>query len=643
MLPPVESTADEHPPEPTSEPTPETRRWHLKLRGKVMVLLMFASLGPLLLASSINVNRSQDQFKRSVRGRYAEGARLTATAIGAVFERVASDLFQTGARLDLTRVQAEEARRRLDAGDLGVYLERHAGLDFLQSQSSAYLVVFMALADGRVFRVAPYHHLTRIPDLAGLPGFRANGQRPKTPLLGNLTDIIDAQRPRPVALEPLHDREGVWRGWLGVVLRTEVLSKLMEPLTRGSPDDAKTVWMLVDGEHRIAAHSDPVKVGREAPAEVLAATELTGELTLDGVDTLYSRAPVPETRWQVVLLREAALAYREVSVLHWILSAVIGLTLAFVLLLADYLAQVLLRPIHDLERGAQMMGAGALDYRIELATHATDELGHLARNFNEMGENLQRNRQSLRAYSRSLENAHAELDALVHGIRHDLKASLVGIQSGADGLTRRYGEVLGEDGRGLVDRITTTVSRVHLLADDLVRLVARERGRPEASRFALQDLLEEVRDALNGVVPGALLFEGPLPELEADRAQIRLVLLELVENGLRHNTSAVPQVRVTAEDEGLDWRIELTDNGVGVPPEARERIFEVFVQLDAEGHPEGSGTGLTVARRIAEEHRGQLTVEPAEMGSRFVLRLPKQPMLLTSPGYRITDGDRLRG
>ena len=72
------------------------------------------------------------------------------------------------------------------------------------------------------------------------------------------------------------------------------------------------------------------------------------------------------------------------------------LTFLFVLLLADYLAGLILRPIRELERGAQMIGAGALDY-IELASHRGDELGQLARSFNAMADNLQDTQSQIRA------------------------------------------------------------------------------------------------------------------------------------------------------------------------------------------------------------------------------------------------------
>ena len=129
------------------------------------------------------------------------------------------------------------------------------------------------------------------------------------------------------------------------------------------------------------------------------------------------------------------------------LIAVILLTILLVLFFADYLASVLLRPIHELERGAKMIGSGALHHRIRVDGHQHDELGRLASSFNQMGESLQTSEKKVRAYSRSLETAREELDALVDGIATDLKKSLRTVEAFASFLQEDYDVALGEDGQ----------------------------------------------------------------------------------------------------------------------------------------------------------------------------------------------------
>jgi signal transduction histidine kinase len=108
----------------------------------------------------------------------------------------------------------------------------------------------------------------------------------------------------------------------------------------------------------------------------------------------------------------------------------------------------------------------------------------------------------------------------------------------------------------------------------------------------------------------------------ADEVLIETALRNLIANAVRHNTSTPPQVHVEARAEDGGWRIEVTDNGVGIAPEDRERIFEAFSQ--ARGPTDGgSGLGLALVARVAERHRGRAFVEArAGGGSTFVLWLP---------------------
>ena len=130
-----------------------------------------------------------------------------------------------------------------------------------------------------------------------------------------------------------------------------------------------------------------------------------------------------------------------------------------------------------------MIGAGALDYRIELASHRGDELGQLARSFNAMADNLQDTQSQIRAYGRSLESAHQELDAMVYAITHDVRKSLRSITAYTRFLDTDFGEVLGAEGGEMLETISTNAKRITQLNDDLVSLVNAERDKAENEEF----------------------------------------------------------------------------------------------------------------------------------------------------------------
>jgi signal transduction histidine kinase len=109
-------------------------------------------------------------------------------------------------------------------------------------------------------------------------------------------------------------------------------------------------------------------------------------------------------------------------------------------------------------------------------------------------------------------------------------------------------------------------------------------------------------------------------EIDADEDLVRRMLMNLLENAVRH-TGVGTSIQVELKRQNGRIEIAVRDEGSGIPAEERDRIFERFVRL--ESAPGGAGLGLPIARWIAEAHGGSLTLaESSPAGSRFVVRLP---------------------
>jgi signal transduction histidine kinase len=173
---------------------------------------------------------------------------------------------------------------------------------------------------------------------------------------------------------------------------------------------------------------------------------------------------------------------------------------------------------------------------------------------------------------------------------------------------------------------------LHLIESllDIARLETR-RMPMNLTRFALPVLVSEVLQTFEATAQTAdvrliNLIAPQLPEVYADREQIRRVLFNLLDNALRHTPSG-GQVRLSAQLNGSErmLTVGVTDTGRGVPPELRKRIFEKFVQISGSavrGH-RGSGLGLTFCQLSIEAHGGKIWVESgAEGGAAFFFTLP---------------------
>jgi light-regulated signal transduction histidine kinase (bacteriophytochrome) len=137
-----------------------------------------------------------------------------------------------------------------------------------------------------------------------------------------------------------------------------------------------------------------------------------------------------------------------------------------------------------------------------------------------------------------------------------------------------------------------------------------------AVRFALNKLDQQIRET------GATVHVGDLPEVKGDRDRLAEVFQQLISNSLKFRSADPPVVHISAEPIPGFWRISVTDNGQGIAPKYRDRLFMAFRRLHGPDIP-GSGLGLVISRKIIEAHGGVVGIDDSETaGVRFSFTLP---------------------
>jgi light-regulated signal transduction histidine kinase (bacteriophytochrome) len=124
---------------------------------------------------------------------------------------------------------------------------------------------------------------------------------------------------------------------------------------------------------------------------------------------------------------------------------------------------------------------------------------------------------------------------------------------------------------------------------------------------------------------GATVVVDPLPTVAAQPIQLGQVFQNLISNALKFVApGVVPEVAVSVEQLDGEWRFSVTDNGIGIEPRHRERIFGMFKRLHSRTEYSGSGIGLALCKRIVQHEGGRIGVEdaPSGKGSRFWFALP---------------------
>ena len=228
------------------------------------------------------------------------------------------------------------------------------------------------------------------------------------------------------------------------------------------------------------------------------------------------------------------------------------------------------------------------------------------------------------AAAQALVESNQQLARFAGMVAHDLRSPLAVASGMLELLERRAGDQLDEPLHDLLDRSTRAIKRTTKLVTDLLDYARAKR--PDDAREPV-DLARAVRvavEASGAATDGATVVVGEdLPTVIATEGAMVQVFQNLVANSLRYAHPDRPvAIRVDATRDGLDWRITVTDNGLGIPEDARERVFLEGERLDRGG--DGLGLGLPAVRATVERYAGTVQAEaaPDGEGTTMVLTLP---------------------
>jgi signal transduction histidine kinase len=212
--------------------------------------------------------------------------------------------------------------------------------------------------------------------------------------------------------------------------------------------------------------------------------------------------------------------------------------------------------------------------------------------------------------------ANGELQQFIYVSSHDLQEPLRTITQYLDLLQRRHGTGLDDQARRYITYASDGASRMYLLLNDLL-IYARLGHAADRAPVALVEVVGEVLQDLRRVISEArarIAIEA-LPTVHCDRAKIRSLFQNLIGNALKFRSAADPKITIgaTSDAQGV-WTVSVADNGLGILPEHREAVFEVFHRLhDRESFP-GTGIGLAICRKVVEQHGGRIWIEPTVGG-----------------------------
>jgi PAS domain S-box-containing protein len=272
---------------------------------------------------------------------------------------------------------------------------------------------------------------------------------------------------------------------------------------------------------------------------------------------------------------------------------------------------------------------------------------------NRLADELRRRRDELERANARLQQINNELDEFTSVVSHDLKEPLRTVEAYSTNLAQDYAGRLGPDGVEYLDHLVRASRRLGSLIDELLSLSLAGRVLRAPQAFDLMGTAGTVCGDLADLIrrrQAVVRIEGPLPAVIGDEPRVAQLLANLIGNGLKYNTSAIPEVilgeaagppgpGVRGQESGVRAEsspgtahglvtLYVRDNGIGIDPRFHEQVFGIFRRLHAADQYEGTGAGLAICKKIALAHGGRIWVESAPgQGATFFFTLPWSPVV----------------
>jgi signal transduction histidine kinase len=242
-----------------------------------------------------------------------------------------------------------------------------------------------------------------------------------------------------------------------------------------------------------------------------------------------------------------------------------------------------------------------------------------------------------------LDETNKELEQFAYIASHDLQEPLRKILTFNERITQKFAAEATPELKDYLDRISNAATRMRVLIDDLLTYSKASKSDIQKGRVNLDQVFNIIKDNCEVIIQNRnanFIHDNPLPEITGDKTQMVQLFQNLITNAIKFTKDGVvPQIEISSErvnkselmgevvipQNGSYHKIIIRDNGIGFNETDSKRIFTIFQRLHGRSEYEGTGIGLSICKKIVENHHGYIRAqsEPGR-GSRFTVYLPEE-------------------
>lgn len=261
------------------------------------------------------------------------------------------------------------------------------------------------------------------------------------------------------------------------------------------------------------------------------------------------------------------------------------------------------------------------------------QLTEQKRQLEEQKREIEEQANALRKIDAQLRETNAELENFAYAASHDLKEPLRMIGSYTQLLRRRMQPHLTADSLEFMGYVTDGINRMQRLLDDLLNYSRLGRDKQPERNIDLNNILFVVLHNImvNMREADAAILAADLPKVVGSTTEMTQLFQNLITNSIKFRKKDdfdKPTIEIECQEMETEFLLTFKDNGIGIPPQYHERVFNIFQRLHARGEYEGSGIGLATCKKIIQNIGGRIWLESEEgVGTTFYIAIPKEPML----------------